>query len=212
VEPVVHEGAPSRHGVAAASAQQDLVPATEIGTSRETDTSAANSAPRLQDLAGAPASKPGDGLDVRFVRIDPQAAPGAAPTVNESDALSAEHNTVGNASDSLAFADAALDHKAFGPRAADLIGRSPALPLETLQTGIQDFLRELDHLGTAMITPTGGLSLTCWLLSALAAAVSCEIARRQMRRKQLDLAANACDEPLFAWFPEGTELPNESEA
>jgi hypothetical protein len=99
-----------------------------------------------------------------------------------------------------------------GPQAADLIAGSPALPLETLQAGIEDFLRELDQLGTTLIASPGRLSLTCWLLSALAAAGACEIARRQMRRKHLDLAARSADEPMFAWFPEGTDQPDEAEA
>ena len=77
--------------------------------------------------------------------------------------------------------------------------------MEALQTGIQNFLRELDHLGTVLISSPAGWSLTCWFLSVLASVGAIEIARRQTRRKHLELAANVTDEPMFSWFPDGPD-------
>jgi hypothetical protein len=77
-----------------------------------------------------------------------------------------------------------------------------------LQAGIRSFIREMDDLGAAMIATPSGVSLGCWLLSALAAVGACEIARRQIRRGQMDPTAGVTNEPMFSWLPDGEPNPD----
>jgi hypothetical protein len=155
-----------------------------------------------------------EGVGVYLVatgRLDPTAAPGAAPVVMEANLLS-DQNPSADRDGAVASADATSDDPALGPQTADLIARSPAFDMEKVQTGIQNFLRELDSLGAAMITAPSGLNLSWWVLTALAAAGTCEIVRRQRRRQSADSLVAIAGEPMFSWFPEGTEASTESEA
>jgi hypothetical protein len=111
--------------------------------------------------------------------------------------------------DWLTLANASADDHSLSPQASDLFTGSPALMVKTLQTGIQSFLGELDHLGKAVIASSDGMSPTYWVFTAIAAAGAFEIAWRQMGGRHLKLEAT---EPMFSWLPEGTSEPSESEA
>jgi hypothetical protein len=81
--------------------------------------------------------------------------------------------------------------------------------MKTLQTGIQNFLGELDRLGDSAIASSEGMSPTYWVFTAIAAAGAFEIARRQMGRNRLELETT---EPMFSWLPEGNSESSESES
>jgi hypothetical protein len=201
-DPVAHQNAPAANGIITVATVQSPVQAAEPSAAREGELSAAISGPRIQDGTMTPASDSGDSQLARAARLDLPAAQGAAAVNNGSSGESAEDVHRG---DSLTLANATADDPLLGPVGADLLAGSPALPLESVQAGIQSFLRELDHLGSAMIAAPSGVSLTWWLVSALAAASAFEIARRQMRRGQAELAGNLAQEPMFSWFPEGND-------
>ncbi len=201
-DPVAHQNAPAANGIVTVATVQSPVQAAEPSAARDGVLSAAISGPRTQDGTTTPASDSGDSQLARAARLDLPAAQGAAAVNNGSSAESAEDVHRG---DSLTLANATADDPLLGPVGADLLAGSPVLPLESVQAGIQSFLRELDHLGSAMIAAPSGVSLTWWLVSALAAASAFEIARRQMRRGQAELAGNLAQEPMFSWFPEGND-------
>jgi hypothetical protein len=137
--------------------------------------------------------------------------PRTSPTFNDSNSLDGQDIRQGNTGGALSSVATTVDDSVMDPQAADLISRSPALDMETVQTGIQNFLQELDNLGRAIISSPGELRLSFWVLSALAAAGACEIARRQMRCRPPGLLAAVTNEPLFSWFPEENDLPVEPE-
>jgi hypothetical protein len=199
-DPVAHQNGPAANGIVTVDTVQSPVQAAEPSAAREAESSAAISAPRNQDGTITPASDSGDSQLARAARLDLPAAQGANVVNNGSSGESAEEVLRG---DSLTLANATADDSVPGPVGADLLAGSPPLPLESVQAGIQSFLRELDHLGSAMIAAPAGVSLAWWLVSALAAASAFEIARRQMQRGQADLAGNLAQEPMFSWFPEG---------
>jgi hypothetical protein len=190
------------------SGQQASVLVSATGPSHESDSGVA-SAPRTQDAASGRGSEAGEGVVGASGRADSQPTSGAIATVQEQ-SLSRE-DTQGDATsaNSLAFANALAADHSLSPQASDLFTGSPALMMKSLQTGIQNFLGELDHLGSAAIASSEGMSPTYWVFTAIAAAGAFEIARRQIGRNRPELETT---EPMFSWLPEGNSDSSESES
>jgi hypothetical protein len=60
----------------------------------------------------------------------------------------------------------------------------PSLDLAGLEQGIQQFLDQLERVGERLLGDGDGGGLGVWLAAGVAAAVACEIGRRQLRRSE----------------------------
>jgi hypothetical protein len=67
------------------------------------------------------------------------------------------------------------------PRVFDLVTSLPRMDLSSLELGMRQFLEQVDDLGQR-IQDTSGPGLYPWIVSVAAAAVACEIARRQLKQ------------------------------
>jgi len=64
---------------------------------------------------------------------------------------------------------------------AGLLGGVVPLDWQALDQGMQQFLDQLDHLGTEFTHGLAGARLPSWLLAVGLAATACEVARRQVK-------------------------------
>jgi hypothetical protein len=76
------------------------------------------------------------------------------------------------------------------PQVFDLLTVLPRVDLSTLERGMQQFLAQVDDLGQ-QLGDSSGPGLYPWIASAAAAAVACEIARRQLKQPAGVLIAEA---------------------
>jgi hypothetical protein len=67
------------------------------------------------------------------------------------------------------------------PQTADSLAMIPHMDLSALEAGMQRFLEQVDGLAERLAGETGS-GLYPWIAAAAAAAIACEIARRQLRR------------------------------
>jgi hypothetical protein len=66
----------------------------------------------------------------------------------------------------------------------------PPLDLGALELGLRRFLGQLGQPGPPWVPPRNGAGLCLWIVAAAAAAVACEIARRQLRPAALTVDAD----------------------
>src|SRR5262249_35249511 len=146
---VTRESAPASTGTDA-SAQQASLLVLASGQTHESDRGA-GAMLRSQDSASGKMSEAGDGAVVTSGRVDSQPTPSAFVMIQASNSLSDEEGSDATTADWLAFANMSADDPSLIPQGGDLITGSPAQMMRSLQTGVQNFLGELDHLGKAMI-------------------------------------------------------------
>jgi hypothetical protein len=68
------------------------------------------------------------------------------------------------------------------PLVSGLLGALPAPSLPTLQQDMQQFLGALEHAGRQLAQHPEETALLPWVLTGVAAAAACELARRQVLR------------------------------
>jgi hypothetical protein len=100
-------------------------------------------------------------------------SPPATPTPSEAAPLSE--------SDGAATASALALPPAVTPQVASVLSVLPAMDVAVLEQGMRRFLEQVQHLGEVSVGARPGAGLGVWIVAGTAAAVACEIARRQMR-------------------------------
>jgi hypothetical protein len=186
--------------------------APSFSTTHETDSATVNSAQRVdiantgrESEATSVATGASSHSDVPAVRL-------ISSNSGDVGALTGSSVLHGASENSSAPVDSQDDEMDLAPQGADLITSVPQFAAGAVQAEIQAFLHELDHLGAAMFASPEGIGLTCWMLSAAAAAISLEIARRQMRRRHLDLLTAVASDPSFSWVVNVNDNPAGVEA
>jgi len=67
------------------------------------------------------------------------------------------------------------------PHASGALPLLPLLDLPSLEHGLRQLLGQLERVGERLAPPRDGTGLCLWIVAGTAAAVACEIARRQLR-------------------------------
>jgi hypothetical protein len=151
----------------------------------------ASSAPQIQGRPAQPA--PATAANVAF--------PGSSALEAGLWQLVAEIGPAGRHADARAAPEAALQQLL--AQSVPLVGELAPLPcpdLSRLETGLLQFLAKLRRAPRNVAGGRAGPAFWVWALAALAAAVACEIARREQRRAA---GARACDVPrLPGSFPD----------
>lgn len=64
---------------------------------------------------------------------------------------------------------------------AETLGFLPVIDFQALESGVRQFLNQLDDLAAPLVNLTGVRQLSPWLVALIAAGAACEITRRQVR-------------------------------
>jgi len=83
------------------------------------------------------------------------------------------------------------------PLLADMLSSLPYGNLGILHAGIRDFLDRLPGVGNQLLAQTDECRLTVWLIAGAAAAAACEMARRQLRKPEID----STERDQLLWLP-----------
>lgn len=78
---------------------------------------------------------------------------------------------------------------------AETLGLLPVVDFQALESGVRQFLNQLDDLAAPLVNLTGVKRLSPWLVALIAAGAACEITRRQLRQnaRQLVFAQDFLD-------------------
>ena len=141
--------------------------------------------------------------------IGPANGPSGQPSRlpgRDTNRMSVYHMAVRSSSES---ADPAVDGPIGAipsPQGADLIVEALPIAGRTLETALDEFVRQLDHLDAGLLVSRGPAPIVVFSLSLLSAAASAELARRYLRRrtslKRGILAVDSSGRELTLGFPE----------
>jgi hypothetical protein len=97
------------------------------------------------------------------------------------------------------------------PQPADLLSEGLAVDLAALERGLQQFLADLEGLGSQLLSGGGGLGLMPWMGTVVLALAALEVARRQAQTGRAEAEATSFWAQL-CWYrlvPAGPIQPGE---
>ena len=99
-----------------------------------------------------------------------------------------------------------VDSRQPRPVLAGLLGDIGQVDAAALEQGLQQFLRDFDAVGGQVVQQVADVAwLNCVAPAIAASVLASEVARRRMRRTQLELVAGWSDDTTWSWFPQGDD-------